>query len=164
MSTPASPASRPATASDADFRERLLPGPGTWLVIAVFGATFGVVLVPLSITLAVVVGAVAIVVLCALVIMSSPVVEVREGSFAMGRARISTDLLGEPQELRGADWDQVMGPGFEPLAHHCTRGWIRSGVRVPLLDEEDPTTAWVASSRRPEDLAAGLRTARGEVR
>ncbi|WP_217349644.1 DUF3093 family protein [Herbaspirillum sp. VT-16-41] len=44
-------------------------------------------------------------------------------------------------------------------AHHCTRGWIHTGVRAEVLDDEDPTTAWIASSRRPEDLALALRAA-----
>ena len=68
------------------------------------------------------------------------------------------DLAAEV--LEGEDWARTMGVDFEPLAFHCTRGWIHSGVRVPLHDEDDPTSAWVASSRRPGDLALALRSAR----
>lgn len=143
--------------SDATFHERLLPSVGTWIVIAVLGATFGVVLVPLSLTAAVVVGVMGIIVLGVLAWVTSPVLEVRDGTFTMGRARIATELLGEPVVLRDADWSRTMGTGFEPMAHHCTRGWIRAGVRAEVHDDEDQTTAWVASTRRPEDLALALR-------
>ena len=43
---------------------------------------------------------------------------------------------------------------------HQARPWHREKV----LDEEDPTTAWVASTRRPEDLALALRTAQQRAR
>src|SRR5690625_5941878 len=77
----------------------------------------------------------------------------------MGRARIEVELLGDPTVLEGEDWATTMSTGFEPLAHHCTRGWIHSGIRADVLDEQDPTTAWLASSRRPQDLALALRSA-----
>lgn len=158
MPEPSASASSAAAATPS-FHERLLPGIGAWIVIAVLGATFGVVLVPLSYTLAAVVGVIGVAVLCALAYLTSPVLAVREGQFTMGRARIPVRLLGEPVELRGEQWALTMGQDFEPMAHHCTRGWIHAGVRAEVLDDEDPTTAWVASSRRPEDLALALRAA-----
>lgn len=127
--------------------------------MAVLGATFGVVLVPLSLWLALIVGLVAIAVACTIAYLSSPVLEVTPETYAMGRASIDVELLGEPEELTGEDWERTMHTGFEPLAHHCTRGWIHSGVRVEVLDTDDPVTAWVATSRRPEELALALRAA-----
>lgn len=141
-------------------RERLLPSAGTWVVLALLGAIFGVVLVPLSTTLALVVGVLGMVALCAIAGATSPVVEVREGRLRAGRAQVDVDLLGEPEVLEGPRWAEVMGTGFEPLAFHCTRGWVRSGVRVPLDDDDDPTPAWVMSSRRPQDLVLALQVAR----
>ena len=77
----------------------------------------------------------------------------------MSRAQIEVELLGEPVALEAEQWALMIGQDFEPMAHHCVRGWTRTGLRVEVLDEEDPTTAWVASTRRPEDLALALRTA-----
>ena len=152
-------ASATSSAAAPSFHERLLPGIGAWIVIVVLGATFGVVLVPLSYTLAAVVGVIGVIALCALAYVTSPVLEVRDGQFTMGRARIPVRLLGEPVELRDQEWARAMGQDFEPMAHHCTRGWIHTGVRAEVLDDKDPTTAWIASSRRPEDLALALRAA-----
>lgn len=155
----ASSPARSALAGSALFRERLVPGVGAWIVVVVLGATFGVVLLPLSTWAALVVGVVAVAVACVLAFVTSPVLEVSGGTFSMGRAHIDVDLLGAPEVLTGEDWERTMHTGFEPLAHHCTRGWIHSGIRIEVLDRDDPVTAWVASSRRPEDLALALRSA-----
>lgn len=159
VTAPGAPSSRGADASPLLFRERLLPGPGGWIVVSVVGLIFGVVLIPLSYVLAVVVGVAALLLVCLLAFVSSPVLLVTNTHFSMGRARIEVELLGDPTLLEGADWARTMGTGFEPLAHHCIRGWIHSGIRAEVLDAQDPTTAWVASSRRPQDLALALRTA-----
>src|SRR5699024_5076995 len=73
--------------------------------------------------------------------------------------RIEVEMLGTPTVLRGEEWTRTIGQDFEPLAHHCVRGWTRSGLRVEVIDPEDPTTAWVASTRRPGGLALARRTA-----
>lgn len=153
------PAARPAASEAPLFRERLLPGPVGWIVTVILGSIFGLVLVPLNMTLALITGAVCIVIAIVLVFLYSPVLEVSGGRFLLGRARIDVSLLGEPTVLTGEDWAHTIGQGFEPLAHHCVRGWVHTGLRVEVRDEEDPTSAWVASTRRPDDLALALRSA-----
>lgn len=159
-----SPRKQPAPASDPAqpqplFRERVLPGPGAWLVVVALGSIVGLVMVPINLTLAIVVGIVCVVVAIVLAVAYSPVLEVAGGRFRLGRAQIEASLLGEPEVLRGEDWQRTIGQDFEPLAHHCVRGWAHSGIRVEVLDTADPTSAWVASTRRPDDLALALRTA-----
>ncbi|GAA1489574.1 DUF3093 domain-containing protein [Brachybacterium sacelli] len=154
-----SSAPEPASGQEPLFRERVLPTPGVWVVVVLLGSIFGLVMVPLDLTLAIVVGAACVVIAIVLAVLYSPVLEVAGGRFRLGRAQIEVSLLGEPEELRGEDWQHTVGQGFEPLAHHCVRGWVRSGIRVEVLDEDDPTSAWVASTRRPDDLALALRTA-----
>lgn len=162
--TPAAGASGESTAAGLAgrplFREHLLPGTGTWLVGVAIGAALGLVVVPLHLGAAIALSAVSIVVAIVLIIAYSPVLEVAEGQFRLGRARIDVTELGEAEVLRDEQWALTIGQDFEPLAHHSVRGWTRSGIRVEVLDPQDPTTAWVASSRRPEDLALALRTAR----
>ncbi|MGO1480042.1 MAG: DUF3093 domain-containing protein [Brachybacterium sp.] len=154
-----SPAREPAQGTSL-FREHLFPGIGWWLVAVSVGAALGLVLVPLDLTVAIVVAVVCVIALVALVYQYSPLLEVKNGQFQLGRARIDVDLLGEVTVLHGEEWARTVGQDFEPLAHHCVRGWTRSGLRVEVLDDADPTTAWVASSRRPDDLALALRTAK----
>lgn len=149
-----------AAAQDAAlFHERLLPGPGVWITAVFVGGALGLILVPLNLTVAIVFAAVAIIAALVLVVQYSPVLEVTDGRFHLGRAQIAVALLGDPIPLRGQEWSLTIGQDFEPLAHHCIRGWTRTGLRVEVLDPQDPATAWVASTRRPDDLALALRTA-----
>lgn len=159
------PEPAPSTPSDRAaqdvplFHERVLPGPGAWIIAAAVGGALGLILVPVNLTVAIVVSAVSIVALLVLVVLYSPVLEVSGGRFRLGRAQIGVELLGDPVALRGEEWALTIGQNFEPLAHHCVRGWTRTGLRVEVLDTQDPATAWVASTRRPDDLALALRTA-----
>ncbi|MCL6423451.1 DUF3093 domain-containing protein [Brachybacterium sp. JHP9] len=152
------PAEDPA-GSGPLYTERLTPGPGTWVVVVIAGAVLGVLLVPVSLTAALVTGIIGIIAACIAAWLTSPVIEVDADQLRLGRARIPVSLLGAPQALPRAQWDKVMSTGFEPLAFHCTRGWIHTGLRVPVLDPADPTPAWVASSRAPEDLALAITAA-----
>ncbi|MCS6710513.1 DUF3093 domain-containing protein [Brachybacterium sp. EF45031] len=148
---------RDRTAS-AVYRERLSPGAFALLVAAFFGASLGVLLVPLSAVAAGIVALLGAVLVPAALVATSPVVEVTDERWRVGRAQIDRGLLGAPQTLEGADWDLAMGPGFAPREFHCTRGWIRGGIRVPLEDPRDPHPAWVVSSRHPDRLARALST------
>lgn len=153
-----------ALASVPAYRERLTPGIGTWIVLIVFGALFGVVIVPLSYVASAIVGVVGIAAMIAVGVGSSPLLQVEGTRFSAGRASIDVSYLGEPETVEGQDWDTIMSTGFDPLAHHCTRGWVHGGIRTEVRDDEDPTTAWVISSRRPADLALALRAAQERAR
>ncbi|MFC0675164.1 DUF3093 domain-containing protein [Brachybacterium hainanense] len=155
-------ASRPADPAAVLFRERLSPSVGTWIVLVAFGSILGVILVPLSTTLAAVVAGLGIAAMIVFGVAWSPVLEVTREHLTAGRAQVPVALLEEPVAVEGEQWQELMGVGFEPLAFHCTRGWIRTGVRVPLDDDDDPTPAWVMSSRRPQDLVLALQVARSE--
>ncbi|PMC75786.1 MULTISPECIES: DUF3093 family protein [unclassified Brachybacterium] len=141
------------------FHEHLLPGLGGWVIAFGLGGSLGLALVPMSPELGGIVAVVAILAAIALVMLYSPVLDVTGSTFRLGRAHIDVAELGEVQVLTGQEWQRTIGQDFEPLAHHCIRSWARSGIRVPVLDREDPVTAWVASTRRPEDLAAALQAA-----
>src|SRR5690625_6034328 len=80
------------------FEERLLPGVGGWIVEVVVGLTIAVALIPLSLVLAIVVGAVAALLGCTLAYVSSPVLRITGTHFSLGRARIEVELLGEDRK------------------------------------------------------------------
>lgn len=159
--TEASPSpDRSATStSGALFRERLVPGPGTWLVLLGFGLSFGIVLLPLSLWAAIAVGVLGMAAMVAVGVFTSPVIAVEGTELLAGRARIDVEHLGEVAVLDREAWATAMSTGFRPEDHHCTRGWVPTGIRVELTDPEDPTPAWQLSSRRPEDLALALQAA-----
>lgn len=146
------------------FRERL--SPSLWVLVsaAVVAPMAALVLAPIDTTVALVAGALAGVLFVTLLIAWSPVVEVREGMLRAGRARIPVDLLGEPQILTGEAARAARGPELDPRSWHVIRGGIDGLVVVGVDDPDDPTPAWVVSSRTPDRLAAGIRRAQARPR
>jgi hypothetical protein len=132
-------------------------------VTILLGAMLGIIIFPLSPTVSGVIAVVGAVGAAVAAALASPRIEITRGSLRLGRARIPVELLGEPAVLEGDDWAAVMSTGYEPLAYHCTRGWIHSGIRVPVEDDADPTPAWVASSRHPQEFALALRAAQQDA-
>ncbi len=92
----------------------------------------------------------------AFLVLSAPVLEVRDGLLSAGRARIATDLLGEPEVLTGSKARAARGVDLDARAWTVFRGWVDPVVRIPLHDLDDPAPYWLVSSRRPHELAAAI--------
>jgi hypothetical protein len=142
-----------------EYRERL--GPSLWILVsaAVAGPMAALVFSPIDTTLALLIGAVVAVAVVAVLVAGSPVVSVKDGELRAGRARIDVALLGEPTALTGEEARTARGPGLDPRAWHVIRGGIDAVVVVPVTDPDDPTPAWVVSTRTPDRLVAAVRRA-----
>ena len=151
---------RTASSSPVLYRERLSPSLWTLLSAALAGPMVALVFVPLDATVALVAGLVVAAVLMASLILLSPVVEVRGGELRVGRAHIPLDQLGAPTALVGDEARLARGPALERSAWHLLRGGIDGVVRVPVVDERDPVTEWVFSTRTPERIVAVIERAR----
>jgi len=151
----------PASARET-FRERL--SPSLWVLVsaAVVAPMAALVLAPIDTTAALFVGGLLGVLFVALLIVGSPVVDVRDGMLRAGRARIPVDLLGPPVPLGGDAARAARGPELNPRAWHVIRGGIDGIVVVPVEDPDDPTPAWVISSRTPDRLTAAIRRAQAK--
>jgi hypothetical protein len=136
-----------------DYRERL--GPSLWVMVsaAVAGPMVALVFAPIDTTLALAIGALVGVAVVALV------VAVEGGELRAGRAHIPVDLLGDPAVHVGEGARQQRGAGLDPRSWHVIRGGIDGLVVMPVSDPQDPTPAWVISSRTPDRLAAAVRRA-----
>lgn len=141
------------------YRERL--GPSLWILVAaaVAAPMAALVVTPIDTTVALVVGAAVGVLLIALILAAAPVVEVKGGELRAGRARIGVEFLGAPEVHVGDDARHARGAGLDPRSWHLIRGGIDGLVVLPVTDVDDPTTAWVISSRTPDRLAAAVRRA-----
>ncbi len=136
------------------YRERLTPSLWIFVAAAVVAPMAALVFVPLNSAVALVAGALVAVLVIALLIAASPVIEVRDGWLRAGRARIDARFLGAPQEFRGEEARARRGPALDPRSWHLIRGGIDGLVTVPLHDPDDPVTSWVVSTRTPDRLAA----------
>jgi hypothetical protein len=147
-------ASRPRDA--APYAERLWLGPLGWVLLLVFAAMMSVAFVPVDARLAAAVGVAVVAVGAGALVVAAPRVEVRDGAFRAGGARIPVALLGAAVALDPAAAKAELGPRLDARAHLVLRGWIHTAVRVDVQDPLDPTPYWVVSTRHPVELAAAL--------
>lgn len=142
-----------------EFRERLWPSPGYWVVVPVLATMVALSLLPLSVPLAAG-GAVGIGALVAgALVRLSPTVAVTGGDLLAGPARVPVRLLGPASAFSGEEARRERGPGLDARAFLLLRGWVPTVVRVPLDDPQDPTPYWLVSTRRPDELVAALAAA-----
>ena len=149
-----------SSTSTADgYRERL--GPSLWLLVAAALAApmAALVLTPVDTTLALLIGGAVGLATVGLLVAAAPVVMVRDGELRAGRAHVDVGYLGMPQVHVGDEARHARGAGLDPRSWHLIRGGIDGLVVIPLTDADDPTTAWVISSRTPDRLAAAVRRA-----
>lgn len=78
-------------------------------------------------------------------------------------ARLPVRFVADAIPLDAAGRRELLGVGADPLAFVVQRPWVSGAVQVLLDDPADPTPYWVVSSRRPQQLAAALVTARESV-
>ena len=136
----------------APTTERVWPSVSVWLGLAVMAAFSGVVALPFGAVPGLVTSAAVLVALGVLLLSGTPAVGVRDGEFVAGRAHVPVALLGEVTVLDATRMRQAHGPGLDARAHLCLRGWVRTGLRLDLVDPQDPTPYWLVSCRRPERL------------
>lgn len=142
--------------------ERLWPGPGGWALVAGAGVLAGVVLVPLDLGAALVAALAGGGLAAVAAVRTSARVRVADGVLQVGKASIPVALLGPPAVLDRDGVRARLGPGSDARTYVCVRAWVRGGVVVDVRDPQDPTPAWLVSSRRPDRLAAALRAAQGD--
>ncbi|MBC7290969.1 MAG: DUF3093 domain-containing protein [Actinotalea sp.] len=145
------------------YVERLLPGPLGWSFVLGFALFVLVALVPVDVVVAAVVAVVTLVVGVAAVAVTSAVVTVDGGVLRAGRARIPVGLLGTGRALDREEARAALGPGSDARLYACYRSWLPGAVLVTVTDPEDPTPAWLVSSRSPARLLAALEAARGSA-
>ena len=92
----------------------------------------------------------------ALVSFGSVRLEVADGEFRAGRARIGAQHLGAAEALDAESTRRVAGREADARAFLVLRPYLKRAVRVEITDPADPAPYWLVSSRRPEELAGAL--------
>jgi hypothetical protein len=88
---------------------------------------------------------------------------VASGRLRAGRASIPVGLLGPAEVVDRAEMARLRGPGIDPRAYLCQRGWVQAGVKLEVQDPSDPTPYWLVSSQHPQQLADAIEAQRGPV-
>lgn len=135
------------------YRERLGPGLGLWIACMGAGVASFFVGAPINIWAGVVAGILVFLLLLLIFYTTAPIIEISQTHLQVGRARIERSFVGQAEAFRGEDARLATGPALDGRAYMCFRGWIGSVVRIEILDKADPTPYWIASSRKPEEIA-----------
>lgn len=158
---PESSAASPAPYSTPDdatvlFSEKLWPSFWIWLVAAGLSGAGILVFAPISISAGITAAVVLFVILVALLVLSTPSIQVTAGTLRVGRATIERRFVGGVESFRGAEATAERGTRLNGLAFLCIRGWIDPVVRMEITDPSDRTPYWLASTRHPDQLVAAL--------
>lgn len=139
------------------YEEQLSAPRSWWAMAGGIGVVCALSLVPLGTPAAL--GALVLgTVLASIVVSVYGAVRVRVlgDSLVAGQARLPLWALGEPEPL---DQEQALAwrtHRADPRAFLLLRGYVRTAVRVPVTDPEDPTPYLYLSTRRPEALSKAL--------
>ncbi len=149
--------------STSSYRERLWPSPGLMIALLLLLPAVYMVMTPLESALALPVAIAVYVLIAGSLLLMAPIVQVKDGVLSAGHANVPVSALGEVQVLDDASLRRTIGPGADARAHLLVRGFIHKGLRIELIDNEDPTPYWVLTSRRPQQFAQAIEAAKAEV-
>lgn len=83
-------------------------------------------------------------------------VRVSDGILHVRGARAPLSAFGPPEVLEGEALRLWLGPAAERDAWVAMRPWLRTAVRLPVVDEADDTPYWIVGTRQPLALVAAL--------
>jgi hypothetical protein len=138
------------------YRERLFPAPWVFLTTALVIPASLLVFLPISLPAGVAVAAGLYGAILAVLLLTTPTIEVTTDTFRAGKARIERSFIGAAHAFEGPEATAQRGVELDARAWLLLRGWIPGLVRVELTDPDDPTPYWLVASRRPDELAKAL--------
>ncbi|GAA2118000.1 DUF3093 domain-containing protein [Nocardioides bigeumensis] len=141
-----------------EYDERLSVPLRWWVQGIMLVATFWLaVIVALPLAAAwTVTGAAGALVLAGLWAYGAQRLQVGDGVFRAGPARISVVHLGAAEALDAESTRRVAGRDADARAYLLLRPYLKRGVRVEITDPADPTPYWLVGTRRPDALVQAL--------
>lgn len=139
------------------YRERLWPSLWVWILMLALTASVGIAY---GAAYGAAIGLITFLPLAALaglgLVLASPRVEITATELMAGPARIPISSLSRCAALDSGQTAAALTLA-DPTLFLLVRPWnVRTGVLIELDDPEDPHTAWLVCSRRPEQMAEAL--------
>ncbi|MCX7522441.1 DUF3093 domain-containing protein [Microbacterium sp. STN6] len=145
------------------YRERLWAAPWLYIATALVIPACLLVFLPINQIVGIITALVLYGGIVAMLIASSPVIEVTERELRAGRAHIGLEFVGEATGFDGEHAVLERGRLLDARAWLLIRGWVKPVVKVEVLDAEDPAPYWLISSRSPDKLVRALDEGRRRV-
>ncbi len=155
----AAPRAASASPAAAEYRERLIPGPGMFLALLLVVPAVALIATPININAAIPSGIIVYLIAAVTLILLSPTIRVAGGELVAGHASIPVSQLGEIELLGAGRLRAAIGPGLDARSYLLVRGWVNRGIRIENIDPNDPAPVWIITTRHPQKLAETIRAA-----
>jgi hypothetical protein len=143
------------------FQERLWPSLGQWAFAFIMTSSLGIAYGrAYGADLGIVVGIAATIVVIIGLVVNTPLIQIDELNFRVGRARLPLQYVGKIQKLDADQSRRARSTDANSNAHFQLRGGIKNTVIVEVTDPQDPHPYWQVSTRNPDALIAVLSTAK----
>ena len=140
------------------YKERVTPNLGTFAAVSVLLPSTVIISEPFDLLVGLVVGLIGVLGLWALLFFRAPQIWVTKEKLYVGRASIPRDLIGEPVAISKSEVFGERGPKLDPAAYKVFQGSIKTAIKIPISDPQDPTPYWLVSTRNPAKLAIVLKS------
>lgn len=140
------------------YRERVVPNLGTFAAVFVLLPSTIIVSEPFDIRVGLVVGLIGVLTVWGLLLSRAPQIRVTKDSLQVGRVFIPRTLIGEPVAIGKAEIFAERGPNLDPAAFKVFQGTVKTAIKIPIVDSDDPTPYWLVSTRNPAKLAEVLKS------
>lgn len=156
-----SPWSEGCDGEQVQWRERVWPGAGVWLLALLMVGSLVIALdAAASVGFAALVGAVVGGVTTWVLMASSPIIHVDDRVVRADRARLPWPYVGDVVALDEREFRAAIGPQAHARAFLVVRPWVRTGIKVTVRDPRDPHPYWIIGTHRPQRLRQALEAAR----
>ena len=134
------------------YSERVLPNIGTFAAVFVLLPSTMIIAEPFDLRIGLVVGLIAISTIWGLLVFRAPRIQVTKSDLRVGKVTIPRNFIGQPQAVGKSEIFAERGPNLDPAAHRVFQGSVKTAVKIPVTDPEDPTPYWLVSTRNPTKL------------
>lgn len=142
------------------FRERLWPSVGQWVFVLVMTSSLGIAYGrAFGNDLGLMVGIATTILLGIGMVANTPLIQIDELNFRVGRARLPLQYVGKIQKLDDRQSRRARSTDANSNAHFQLRGGIKNTIIVEVTDPQDPHPYWQVSTRKPDELIAALQVA-----
>ena len=143
------------------YQERLWPSLGQWVFAVIMTSSLGIAYGrAFGIELGLTVGVVATFLVSVGLIVNTPLIQIDELNFRVGRARLPLEYVGKIQKLDELQSRRARSTDANSNAHFQLRGGIKNTVIVEVADPQDPHPYWQVSTRKPDALISALTNAK----
>ena len=126
-----------------------------WLTLLIFAFDFSIVIVIWA-SLGNIAAVIATLTTIALTVFfwffTSLGIRTDDDSLHVGRAHIEKQYLRNPEILTRDQLTFFLRTGFKPSAFYAVRFWIKTGIKIEVIDPRDPTPFWIVTCKKGTEI------------